>query len=91
MVGRRRSRHPVLDDIEEPHPSEIGELRLVGVEHELSPVGEPQLADAPLPLALDDGVGEFRRLEAGAGRVVVEEVAVQVEAVDRVVFEMLTR
>jgi len=59
----------------------------VGVEHELSPAGEPQLADAPLPLALNDGVGEFRRLEAGAGRIVVEEVTVQVEAVDRVVLE----
>ena len=50
-------------------------------------VREAQLEDAALALALDHGVGEVARLEARAGRVVVEEVGVDVERVEEVELE----
>src|SRR5918994_2547879 len=77
----------VLTDIEDPHPAELGEFRDVGVEH-VEPrlvilVGE--LQNAALSLRLHDGVDRAqRRLQPGAGVVIVEEIGVQVEGVDRV-------
>ena len=70
-----------------PIQPELRELGHVGVEHVLAGVGEAQLEDAALALALDDRVGEVARLEPGAGRVVVEEVGVDVERVDEVELE----
>ena len=70
-------------DVEEAHPAELGELRLVRVEHEVPGVGELDLDHSTLPLALHDGVGVLPVL-AGAGRLIAEEVAVEVEAVDQV-------
>ena len=81
--GRRCS----LADLEVAHPAELGELGLVGVEHEQAGVREAHLADSALALHLGDGVGELGGLKARAGREVVEEVAVQVERVDRVVLQ----
>src|SRR5687767_984879 len=74
-------------DIEEPHPSELGEFALVRVEHELPRMPELELQDVALALAEHDGVGELVGLEPGAGAVQVEEVAVDVKRVDEVEFE----
>src|ERR687893_960238 len=77
--GPRPSRStPLLLHVEEAHPAELGELADVGMEHE--PAGEvvAELHDPALPLAEHLGVGELRRLELGARRVVVEEVGVRV-------------
>ena len=70
--------------LEEAHPAELGELADVGVEHVAARLREAQLEDPALPLRLHDRVRELGRLERGAGRVVVEEVGVDVEGVDRV-------
>src|SRR5262245_9138769 len=45
-----RHRRQVLG-LEHPHPAELGELALVGVEHELAGVAEGGLQDGPLALA----------------------------------------
>src|SRR5919109_3359129 len=71
------------NDLEEAHPAELGELGLVGVEHEHAGVREVDLDDAPLSLSERDGVRELEPV-AGAGRVVAEEIAVQVERVDEI-------
>src|SRR5919106_4438572 len=76
-------------DLEEAHPAQFSELAHVGVEHVLAGVGEAQLEDSALALTLDDGVREVARLEARAGRVVVEEVGVDVERVDRIELEQV--
>ena len=73
--------------VEEAHPAELRELAHVGVEHVLAGVREAQLEDAALALALDHRVGEVARLELRAGRVVVEEVGVDVERVQEVELE----
>src|SRR5918995_14930 len=67
--------------IEEAHPTELGELAYVGVEHE--PPGEvvTKLHDPPFSLGEHLHVGELRGLALGACRVVVKEVGVRVEAV----------
>ena len=88
--GRRA--HPAapgggIDHLEMAHPAELGELRLVRVEHVDAGlvVGEGELEDAALALALHDGVdGPQRRRQRRAVIVIVEEVGVQVERVDRV-------
>src|SRR5918997_4901790 len=80
--GPRPSRStPLLLHVEEAHPAELGELADVGMEHE--PAGEvvAELHDPALSLAEHPRIGEVRRLEPGARRVVVEEVGVRVEAV----------
>src|SRR5919109_1000396 len=69
--------------LEEPHPAELGELGLVRVEHEDPGIREVDLDDPALSLRLDDGVGVLE-LVARPGRVVTEEVAVEVEGVDEV-------
>src|SRR5215207_1496600 len=85
--GATKGSGAVLTDIEEPHPTELGEFGDMGVEH-VEPrlvvlVGE--LQDAALPLRLHDGVDRAeRRFQPRAGVVVVEEIGVQVEGVDRV-------
>src|SRR5262245_48886392 len=66
---------PSVDDLEEPHPAELGELGLVGVEHEPAGVGEVDLDDPALALAEHDGV-RVLEVVAGARRVVAEEIAV---------------
>ncbi len=68
-------------------PAELGELARVGVEHERTGVREPHLEDPALPLHLADRVGELGRGQRRARWVVVEEVGVQVERVDRVELE----
>src|SRR4051794_5873291 len=40
----------VVHDVEEPHPTELGELRLVGVEHEAAGAVPVDLDDPPLAL-----------------------------------------
>src|SRR5919109_774119 len=69
--------------LEEPHPAELRELGLVRVEHEDPGVREVDLDDPALSLRLDDGVGVLE-LVARPGRVVAEEVAVEVEGIDEV-------
>src|SRR4029453_12376582 len=68
---------PSLDHVEEAHPAEVGELRLMRVEHEPAGVGEVDLQHPALPLALDDRVGVLPVI-AGPGRLVPEELSVQV-------------
>src|SRR5262245_55720617 len=72
-----------LAHLEEAHPAELGELALVRVEHEQAGVVELELDDPALALAEH---GRVRVLEVvgGAGRVVTEELAVEVERVDQV-------
>src|SRR5215212_4067665 len=77
----------VLTDIEDPHPTELGEFGDMGVEHVLTRlvilVGE--LQDAALPLGLHDGVDRAQCwFQPRARVVIVEEVGVQVEGVDQV-------
>jgi len=55
------------------------ELGHVGMEHELAGEREPHFEDAALALPEYHGVGEVAWLELGSGRVVVEEVRVQVK------------
>jgi hypothetical protein len=55
----------------------------MSVEHELARVVEVDLDDSPLALAEHHRIGVLERL-TGSGRVVAEEVAVQVERVDQV-------
>ena len=84
---RARSRRAPSHHLEMAHPAELGELRLVRVEHV-----EPglvrrvaHLQDAALALALHHRVDRpERRRQRGAVVVVVEEVAMQVQRVDRV-------
>src|SRR3954471_7025524 len=71
--------------LEEALPAELGELGLVGVEHEAARPRKAQLGDPALALALHDGVRVLRRLPRRAGREVVEEVPVDVEGVQEVV------
>ena len=82
LARGRADLHYVLH-LEVAHPAELGELRLVGVEHERARVGEADLEDTALALALHDGVGVLP-VVAGARRLVAEEVGVQVERVDQV-------
>src|SRR5918998_2124527 len=80
--GPRPSRSiPLLLHVKEAHPAELGKLAYMGVEHE--PPGEvvAELQNSPLPLGEHLRVGELRGLTVGAGRVVVKEVGVRVEAV----------
>src|SRR6185312_320893 len=59
---RAASSRPGADDLsrsailhlEEAHPAELRELGLVGVEHVLAGIGEPELEDPALALRLDD-------------------------------------
>src|SRR5688572_19510875 len=73
-----------LDRLEHAHPAELGELALVGVEHETTGVAESGLEDRALALAQHEGVGDLGALRQRAGAVHGEEHAVQVEAVHRV-------
>ena len=57
------------------------------MEHVLALIGEAQLEDPALALPLDHRVGQLRRLERRARRVVVEEVGVDVERVQKVELE----
>src|SRR5215207_11498410 len=75
------------DNLEEAHPAEIGELGLVGVEHEHAAVREAHLEDAALALDHANRVGEVGGLKSRPGREELEEVAVQMEGVDRVELE----
>src|SRR4029079_3380302 len=70
-----------ISHLEEPLPAELGELGLVGVEHEAPRPRKAQLGDPALTLALHDGVRVLGRLPRRAGREVVEEVPVDVEGV----------
>src|SRR5918997_5734586 len=78
---------PLVGHLEEAHPPELGELRLVGVEHVLARVREAHLEDPALTLTEHHGVGELAALLARPRRDVVKEVAVQVKRVDQVVFQ----
>src|SRR5215207_6799451 len=69
---------------EKAHPAKLGELALVGVEHELARIPEPRLDDRALALAQHQGVGGLGRRQRRAGAVGVEEHPVQVDAVDQV-------
>src|SRR4029079_5981555 len=69
---------------EHPHPSELGELALMGVEHEPARIAEPRLENRPLPLAQHDGVGRLAPRQRGARAEDVEEHPVQVQAVDQI-------
>ena len=74
-------------DIEEPHPSELGELALMRVEHELPRMPEFELQDVPLALAEHHRVGELVGLQPRAGAIEIEEVAIDVQRVDKVELE----
>ena len=74
---------PSVDHVEEAHPAELGELRLVRVEHEQAGVRELDLDHAALALALHHRVRVLPVL-ARAVRLVAEEVGVEVERVDQV-------
>src|SRR5512134_286345 len=73
----------LVGDLEEAHPAELRELGLVRVEHEVAGVGEVDLDDPALALAEHDRV-RVLELVARAGRVIAEEVPVEVEGVDQV-------
>src|SRR4249920_1141461 len=76
-------RPPSVVDLKEPHPAELGELGLVCVEHVQAGSRELDLEHTSLPLALHDRVRVLPVL-ARAGRLVAEEVRVQVERVHEV-------
>ncbi len=59
----------------------------MSVEHILAREAKTEFQDAALGLHLADRVGEFGRRQAGAGRVVVKQVGVQVKGIDRIVFQ----
>src|SRR5215475_14160669 len=69
--------------LEEAHPAELGELALMRVEHEQPRVVELELEDPALALAEHDRV-RVLEVVGRAGRVVAEELPVQVERVDQV-------
>src|SRR3982751_1237102 len=50
-----------LHCFEHPHPTELGELTLMGVEHEFPGIAEPGFEDRAFPLAEHDRVGALRR------------------------------
>src|SRR5687767_3137242 len=77
-------RNRALPHLEDPHPSELGELALVGVEHELTGEVEGELEAAALALALGDQVGPLVVVGPGSRPPVPEEVPVQVERVDQI-------
>src|SRR5262245_31677289 len=84
MALSRGSRLPsAVHDVEEAHPAELGELRLVRVEHVQAGRGELDLEDAALPLTLHDRVRVLPALPRSR-RLVAEEVRMQVERVDQV-------
>src|SRR6478735_798102 len=78
-----RRRRPSIRHVEEAHPAEFRELGLVRVEHERPGVRELDLEHAALALALHHRVGVLPVL-ARAGRLIAEELAVQMERVDEV-------
>src|SRR6187431_2224045 len=69
---------------EQAHPSELRELTLMSVEHELARVPEAGFENRPLPLTQHQRVGRFIRCERRPGAIGIEEHAVQVNAVDQV-------
>src|SRR5688572_3445904 len=74
-------------DLEDPRPSELGEFRLVRVEHVAARMLEAELENPPLTLHLGNRIRELGGCQAGARRVVMEEISVQVEGVALVVLE----
>src|SRR5688500_989973 len=72
-----------VGDLEEAHPTELRELALVRVEHEDAGVVELDLHDPALALAEHHRV-RVLEVVGRAGRVVAEELAVQVQGVDEV-------
>src|SRR5215472_14596446 len=83
------SAHSSRPHIEDAGPAQLGELRLVRVEHVPArmPVGEFQ--NSPLSLHQGDGVRVLRCGPARAGWVVVKEVGVEMERVDGVELEQV--
>src|SRR5215204_5815883 len=78
----RRSRVTThLHGLEHAHPSELGELALVCMEHELAGIAEAGLQDRALALAQHDRVGTLGGDSRCSGLEDVEEHAVQVQAV----------
>jgi len=59
----------------------------VGVEHIQPRVFVSKLQDASLRLGLHNIVRVFTRCEAGPGRVIIEEIRVQVKTVDQIEFK----
>ena len=57
------------------------------MEHVNAWVVVAEFKDAALRLTLDDGVGVFRRRQARASGVVMEEIGVQVKGIDQVEFQ----
>src|SRR2546430_10812537 len=48
----------IIGDLKQPHPTQLGELPLVRVEHEAASAGESYFQDCPLSLDQHDG-GRF--------------------------------
>src|SRR5690606_7691707 len=77
----------LLQYLEEAHPTQLGKLALVGMEHVEARLetGEGKLENAALRLALHDRVHGLQRwLQRRAVIVVVVEVAVNMQGIDRI-------
>src|SRR5215207_725340 len=80
MISLRRN-------LEHAIPSKFSKFCDVRVEHVHAGISVTEFKNAALGLSLNDGVGEFRRRQACAGGIVVEEICMQVEGVDQVELE----
>src|SRR3989475_10535316 len=82
--AREGSDVDIIGDLKQPHPTQLGELTLVRVEHEAPSVGESYFQDRPLSLTEHDGVRILRGNERRARAIHMEEVPVDMYGVDRI-------
>src|SRR5437773_10256624 len=73
----------VISDLKQPHPTQLGELTLVRVEHEAASVGESYFQDCPLSLTEHDRVRILRGHERRARAIHMEEVPGDTYGVER--------
>src|SRR5438093_6147595 len=74
----------IIGDLKQPHPTQLGELTLVRVEHEAPSVGESYFQDCPLSLTEHDRVRILRGHERRTRAIHMEEVPVDMNGVDRI-------
>src|SRR6266545_5408442 len=73
-----------LHGFEHAHPTQLGELALVCVEHELSRVAEAGFEHGAFSLAEHHRIGSLGGRDRGHGSEYVEEHSMQVQAVDEI-------
>ena len=60
-------------------PTQLGKLGVVGMEHILPRIFVGKFQDPALRLGLHDRIGVLAGRQAGTGRVIVEEIGMQVK------------